>query len=245
MMPCIIRVRPFKFPAFAVAVLWVSLAAFHRIMPAYFASAMSFLLDMAFQFCIFLPLDLWTKHAIRTHGSLAERLHIWRSEAQILAVLSSLLWLWRLRVPWLLLVLAASAYCAGRGWSPSLAMEAVGSGVFALWFRGMEFIGVAIDGGLRKVLPQQWKMERAATIVLTTTRRVAISSFLVSARFLQRLWRALVHWRRELWEAYLHHSDAISVPAEARGSPPRIARRATFSGVVDRMEVADRTPPER
>ncbi|XP_065280952.1 uncharacterized protein [Dermacentor albipictus] len=152
MMPCIILVRPFKFPAFAVAVLWVSLAAFHRIMPAYFASAMSFLLDMAFQFCIFLPLDLWTKHAIRTHGSLAERLHIWRSEAQILAVLSSLLWLWRLRVPWLLLVLAAGAYCAGRGWSPSLAMEAVGSGVFALWFRGMEFIGVAVDGGLRKVV---------------------------------------------------------------------------------------------
>lgn len=57
MMPCIMLVRPFKFPAFAVAVLWVSLAVFHRIMPAYLASAMSFLLDMALQFYIFLPLD--------------------------------------------------------------------------------------------------------------------------------------------------------------------------------------------
>ncbi|KAH6921872.1 hypothetical protein HPB50_005603 [Hyalomma asiaticum] len=177
--------------------------------------------------------------------SLADRLHIWRSEAQILVCLSLLLWLWRLRVPWLLLVLAACAYSSGRGWSPSLALEAAASGVFSFWFQSMECIGVAVDGGLRKVLPQQWKMEQAVMVVLTTMRRVTFASVLVSAAFLQRLWYALVHWRRELWEAYLHHSDAISVPAEARGSPPRIARRATFSGVVDRVEVTDRTPPER
>ncbi|KAK8781833.1 hypothetical protein V5799_016826 [Amblyomma americanum] len=110
----------------------------------------------------------------------------------------------------------------------------------------MECIGQAIDGGLRKVFPQQGKMEQAATAILTGTRRVTVSGFLAAAGFLQRVWHALVHWRRELWEAYLHHTDAISVPAEARGgSPPRLARRATFSGVVDRMEVTDRVPPER
>lgn len=214
-------------------------------MSEYFASAVYLISDMALQYCVFVPLDLWTKHAIRTHGSLADRLHIWRSEAQILVCLSLLLWLWRLRVPWLLLVLAACTYSSGRGWSPSLALEAAASGVFSLWFQSMECIGVAVDVGLRKVLPQQWKMEQAAMVVLTTMRRVTFASVLVSAAFLQRLWFALVHWRRELWEAYLHHSDAISVPAEARGSPPRIARRATFSGVVDRVEVTDRTPPER
>lgn len=214
-------------------------------MSSYSASTMSFVLDMAIQYCLFLPLDLWTKHAIRTRGSLAERQYIWRSEAQILAVLSLLLGLWWMRVPWLLLLLTACAYCSGRGWSPSLALEAAASGVFALWFQCMECIGVAVDGGLRKVLPQQWKMEQAATVVLTTTRRVTIASLMLTAGFLQHLWRTLVRWRHELWEAYLHHSDTISVPAETRGSPPRIARRATFSGVVDRMEVTDRTSPER
>ncbi|XP_037271521.2 uncharacterized protein LOC119163594 [Rhipicephalus microplus] len=214
-------------------------------MSSYSASTMSFVFDMVIQYCLFLPLDLWTKHAIRTRGSLAERQYIWRSEAQILAVLSLLLGLWRMRVPWLLLLLTACAYCSGRGWSPSLALEAAASGVFALWFQCMECIGVAVDGGLRKVLPQQWKMEQAATVVLTTTRRVTIASLMLTAGFLQHLWRTLVRWRHELWEAYLHHSDTISVPAETRGSPPRIARRATFSGVVDRMEVTDRTSPER
>ncbi|KAH6920397.1 hypothetical protein HPB50_028616 [Hyalomma asiaticum] len=158
--------------------------------------------DMALQYCVFLPLDLWTKHAIRTHGSLADRLHIRRSEAQILVCLSLLLW--RLRVPWLLL---------GRGWSPSLALEAPASGVFSLWFHSMECLGLAVNGGLRKVLPQQWKMEQAAIVVLTTMRRVTFASVLVSTAFPQRLCYAPVLWRREVCEACPHHSDAISVPA--------------------------------
>ncbi|KAL3202571.1 hypothetical protein MRX96_042393 [Rhipicephalus microplus] len=195
-------------------------------MSSYSASTMSFVLDMAIQYCLFLPLDLWTKHAIRTRGSLAERQHIWRSEAQILAVLVRLLFGSRLE----------PKPCPGSGRF---------RGVCPLWFQCMECIGVAVDGGLRKVLPQQWKMEQAATVVLTTTRRVTIASLMLTAGFLQHLWRTLVRWRHELWEAYLHHSDTISVPAETRGSPPRIARRATFSGVVDRMEVTDRTSPER
>uniref|UniRef100_A0A224YI11 Uncharacterized protein n=1 Tax=Rhipicephalus zambeziensis TaxID=60191 RepID=A0A224YI11_9ACAR len=120
-------------------------------MSSYFSSTMSFFFDMSIQYCVFLPLDLWTKHAIRTHGSLAERLHIWRSEAQILVVVSLMLGLWWMRVPWLLLLLAACAYCSGRGWSPSLALEAAASRVFTLWFQCMECIGVAVDGGLRKV----------------------------------------------------------------------------------------------
>ncbi|KAH6946083.1 hypothetical protein HPB50_011590 [Hyalomma asiaticum] len=62
----------------------------------------------------------------------------------------------------------------------------------------MECIGVAVDGGLRKVLPQQWKMEQAAIVVLTTMRRVTFASVLVSAAFLQRLCYAPVHWRRSL-----------------------------------------------
>ncbi|KAH6946254.1 hypothetical protein HPB50_012469 [Hyalomma asiaticum] len=175
--------------------------------------------DMALPYCVFLPLDLSTKYAIRTHGSLADRLHIWRTEAEILVCLSLLLWLWRLRVPSVLLVLAACACSSGRGWSSSLALEAAASGVFSLWFKSMECIGVAVDSGLRKVLPQQWKMEQAAIVVLTTMRRMTFASMLVSAAFLQRLWWAVVHWRRELWEAYLYHSDAISVHSGARGSP--------------------------
>lgn len=210
-----------------------------------FATVFSFLIETAFQYGLFLPLDLWTKHAIRSHGSVPERLHIWRSEAQLLGVMSLVLGLWRLRVPWLLVLLAGGAYCSGRGWSPSRALEAAASGVFALWFDCMECIGVAVDSGLRKVFPQQWKMEQATTAALVTTRELVVAGAVAAARFLQRLWRALVHWRQELWEAYLHHADAISVPPEARGSPPRIARRATFSGVVDRMEVTDRVPPER
>lgn len=206
---------------------------------------LSFLLETAFQYSLFLPLDLWTKHAIRSHGSLPERLHIWRSEAQLLAVMSVGLWLWRLRVPWLLVLLAGGAYCSGRGWSPSRATEAAATGVFTLWFHSMECIGGAVDSGLRKVFPQHRKMEQVATAALVTTREVTVASVVAAARFLQRLWRALVRWRQELWEAYLHHADAISVPPEARGAPPRIARRATFSGVVDRMEVTDRTQPER
>ncbi|KAH6946253.1 hypothetical protein HPB50_012468 [Hyalomma asiaticum] len=201
---------------------------------------------MALPYCVFLPLDLSTKHAIRTHGSLADWLHIWRSEAHILVGLSLLLWLWRLRVSSLLRVLAACTCSSGRGWSPSLALEAAASGVFSLWFQSMECIGVVVDGGLRKVLPQQWKMEQEAIVGLTTMRRVTFPSVLVSAAFLQHLSYALVYWRRALWEAYLHHCDAISVPAEARGSPPpRISRRVGFSGTVDSVEVTDRTPSER
>lgn len=211
----------------------------------FLTTMLSFLLETAFQYSLFLPLDLWTKHAIRSHGSMSERLHIWRSEAQLLAVMSVVLGLWRLRVPWLLVLLAGGAHCSGCGWSPSRTLEAAVARVFTLWFECMEGIGVAVDSGLRKVFPQHWKMEQTARAVLITTRELAVASAVATARFLQRLWRALVRWGQELWEAYLHHADAISVPPEARGAPPRIARRATFSGVVDRMEVTDRVPPER
>lgn len=208
----------------------------------------SFLKEIAVEYCLFLPLDLWAKHAIKHHTSEPERRHIWLSEAQILAVVTLALFLWRLAVPWLLVSLTVATYLSGRGSSPGHALSQGTSAVCWIWLESTSRLGAAVDGGIRKVFPQHWKFEQATTVVLGTVRWAMLTTLngALSAVLLCR--QALVHWYRELWEAYHHHADTLSTPMEARASssaPPRLARRATFSGVVDRLEVADRSPPDR
>lgn len=202
-----------------------------------------FLSEVALEYCLFLPLDAWAKHAIKTHRSESERCHIWRSEAQLLAVGSALLFMWRLTVPWCLVALTLGCYLSSRGTSPSNVLNRVASSVGWLWLEGTSGLGAAVDSGLRKVFPQRWNLEQTTTTVLRTIRHVVLLGFWSALYGIARCRRAFLHWRIDVWEAYVHHTDALSTPAEQRGAPPRLTRRATFSGVVDRLEVTDRVPP--
>ncbi|CAN8001173.1 unnamed protein product [Ixodes hexagonus] len=202
-----------------------------------------FLVEAALEYCLFLPLDTWAKHAIKTHRSESERSHIWRSEAQILAVASALLFAWRLTVPWCLVALTLGCYLSSCGFSASHLLNKAASHVGWLWLEGTTGLGTAVDSGLRRVFPQRWNLEQATSTMLKAIRSAVTTGFRSALCGVSRCRQALVHWRTDVWEAYVHHTDALSVPAEQRGAPPRLTRRATFSGVVDRLEVTDRTPP--
>ncbi|CAN8025312.1 unnamed protein product [Ixodes persulcatus] len=208
-----------------------------------FGTPRDFLLEVVLEYCLFLPLDAWAKHAIKTHRSESERHHIWRSEAQLLAVASALLFVWRQTVPWCLGLLTLGCYLSSRGSSPSQLLNKAASDVGWLWLESTSGLGAAVDGGLRKVFPQRWNLDQATAVVLGAIRGAAVAGFRSALRGISRCRLAVVHWRTDVWEAYVHHTDALSVPAEQRGAPPRLTRRATFSGVVDRLEVADRVPP--
>ncbi|EEC05819.1 hypothetical protein IscW_ISCW018318 [Ixodes scapularis] len=162
---------------------------------------------------------------------------------QTSAVASALLFAWRQTVPWCLGSLTLGCYLSSRGSSPSQLLNKTASDVGWLWLESTSGLGAAVDGGLRKVFPQRWNLDQATAVVLGAIRGAAVAGFRFVLHGISRCHLAVVHWRTDVWEAYVHHTDALSVPAEQRGAPPRLTRRATFSGVVDRLEVTDRVPP--
>ncbi|XP_064483622.1 uncharacterized protein LOC135396524 isoform X2 [Ornithodoros turicata] len=167
-------------------------------------SIQNFLLDILVEYCLFLPLDVWTKYAIRAHRSHAESCsHIWFSEAQILGVLCGLLMVWRGSIPWLLLLLTCGAYY-------SSAPSTLTSSLAWAWLQGMASLGAALDAFFLQVFPRsQWGEAELCSLgnnLCNAVKGVTTSLGKAAAW----AWASLGRWHKDFWDGYEHHADSMS-----------------------------------
>lgn len=193
-------------------------------------SIQSFLMDIAVEYCLFLPLDVWTKYALRAHRKDVEKWsHIWLSEAQVLVVLCVLLFVWRGTVPWLLLTLACGAYFSS---SPS----SLASRLAWAWLKGTAFLGTALDTLFAQVFPRSQWGEAQLCAFGCAVRGAAggLASSLGLA--LAWAWSSMGRWHADLLEGYEHHSDTVG----HAGTPQREGAVPTMVGAV--LTAAPRGP---
>lgn len=74
-----------------------------------------FLWELLIQYVIFVPVDYWTKDALRSARNPDECQHIWTSEVELLTIASIILWIWRKHCPILLIMLTYITFIFSHG----------------------------------------------------------------------------------------------------------------------------------
>ncbi|XP_067139139.1 uncharacterized protein [Centruroides vittatus] len=140
--------------------------------------------ELLIQYVIFLPVDYWTKDALRNARSPDECQHIWTSEVELLLVASVIIWIWRRSCPIILIMLTYVTFVFSHGLTLQSGlletvkylkylivqtMYIVWNIIYKLWFMLSIALGNMIQSIFLKIFGDNIRNREATLEVILTT----------------------------------------------------------------------------
>ncbi|XP_076313563.1 uncharacterized protein LOC143226453 [Tachypleus tridentatus] len=198
------------------------------------------------QYALFFPLDVWTKFALKKISTTEQQQHVWRSQAQILLILSVVVLVWRHVLPFLLLLLALGAYLSGNNLTLKEAvlhrlrhfsiwwwygLSILSTYIVSTWFWCVFIIGDGVTYTYHRILGniESSVLEGYLSALLIYIKHVIFFMVKKVSDFGKKIWASIVFWadifHSSPWEEHL--------PPDEQPAPEITAKPSQNNALTD------------